>query len=107
LARSRSPLCLSVNTCPSFEERDMSEPTLPPATFSQLVVSLGSSALVHLGELSDPGSGGSQIDLPMARHSVDVLSLLQEKTKGNLTEPETQLLATLIDELRAKLVAAG
>lgn len=85
----------------------MSDHSLPPATFSQLIVSLGSSALVHLGELTDPGSGSSQVDLPMARHSVEVLVLLQEKTKGNLTDPETQLLATLVDELRAKLRAAG
>ena len=85
----------------------MSDHTLPPATFSQLIVSLGSSALVHLGELSDPAGGANQRDLPMARHSIEVLSLLLEKTKGNLTETETQLLSTLVDELRAKLDAAG
>jgi hypothetical protein len=85
----------------------MSEPSLPPATFSQLVVSLGSSALVHLGELQEPGSGQATRDLPMARHSIEVLALLQEKTKGNLDEGETQLLSALLAELRAKLAAAG
>src|SRR5580692_3468409 len=72
------------------------EPTSPPTAaqpqsappaidFHTFVLSLGSSALLHLGELERPGAAGPEIDLPMAKHTIDILSMLQEKTRGNLT----------------------
>src|SRR3954469_15950442 len=57
---------------------------LPPVDFSTFVLSLGSSALMHLGELENPASGKPQKDLGMAKHTIDLLSMLQAKTKGNL-----------------------
>ena len=79
----------------------------PPVNFSQFVVSLGSSALVHLGEIADPSSGAVATDLKLARHTIDLLALLAEKTKGNLDDNEQKLLDTLLVELRTKLTAAG
>ena len=81
------------------------EPALP-VSFASLVVSLGSAALVHLGEVPDPGSHAISRDLKLARHSIDVLGMLQEKTRGNLDADESKLLEALLHELRSKYVAA-
>ena len=78
-----------------------------PVSFAQFVVSLGSSALVHLGEIADPGTGSSSVDLTLARHTLDVLELLQQKTKGNLDEDEGQLLDAVLQDLRGKYSAAA
>jgi hypothetical protein len=79
----------------------------PPVNFSQFIVSLGSSALVHLGEIDDPSSGARRVDLKMARHTIDVLGLLELKTRGNLEADEQKLLETLLFELRTKYMHAG
>lgn len=77
---------------------------LPPVDFPTFVLSLGSSALMHLGEAPHPGSGASEKDLPLAKHSIDILTMLQEKTRGNLTPPEAQLLENLLYDLRLRYV---
>lgn len=76
-----------------------------PVSFAQFVVSLGSSALVHLGEIADPGTNQSQTDLKLARHTIDVLGVLKAKTRGNLDEDEAKLLDALLFDLRKKYVA--
>ena len=78
-----------------------------PVSFASFLVSLGSSALVHLGEIPDPATGAPTPDLMLARHTIDVLGLLQEKTKGNLDDDEHKLLDALLVELSAKLKAAS
>ena len=77
---------------------------LPEVSFSTFIVSLASSALVQLGEVPDPASGARSLDLPVARHSIDVLEMLRQKTVGNLNADESQLLESLIYELRLKYV---
>lgn len=77
---------------------------LPEVSFSTFIVSLASSALVQLGEVPDPASGACGLDLPLARHSIDVLEMLRQKTVGNLDADENQLLESLIYELRLKYV---
>ena len=77
---------------------------LPEVSFSTFIVSLASSALVQLGEVPDPASGDRSLDLPVARHSIDVLEMLRQKTVGNLNADESQLLESLIYELRLKYV---
>ncbi|MDO4839558.1 MAG: DUF1844 domain-containing protein [Desulfovibrionaceae bacterium] len=78
--------------------------SLPEVTFSTFVISLGSSALVQLGEVPDPGTNTVQADPLMAKHIIDTLSMLQEKTKNGLTPDEKSLLDSLIYELRMKYV---
>ena len=78
-----------------------------PCSFAQFLVSLGSSALVHLGEIADPGTGEAHMDLPLARHSIDVLQLLKGKTEGNLDEDEGRLLDALLTDLNQKFLAAN
>jgi hypothetical protein len=74
--------------------------------FHTFVLSLGSSALLHLGELERPDAGQAVKDLPMAKHTIDILSMLQEKTRGNLTPEEDKLLESLLYDLRLKYLEA-
>ena len=80
---------------------------LPPVDFTTFVLSLGSSALMHLGEVERPQTGKTERDLPMAKHTVDLLSMLQAKTKGNLTAQEDKLLESLLFDLRLRYVSAA
>lgn len=80
---------------------------LPRVTFSNFVLSLASSAMVHLGETADPSSGQRAVDLDLARHTIDVLGVLEDKTAGNLNDEEQRLLASLLADLRSRFVQAS
>ena len=76
-----------------------------PVTFSTFLVSLASSAMSHLGLSDAPGAAGPRtVDLDLARQTIDLLGILEEKTKGNLDEDEARLLDTLVTELRVQYV---
>ena len=77
-----------------------------PVNFATFVVSLASSAMLHLGEVPNPASGQVEKNLPLARNTIDLLDVLQDKTKGNLDGEERQLLDTVLADLRLKYVAA-
>lgn len=81
---------------------------LPDIDFATFVLSLGSNALSLLGEMPEApdAEGASQVDLPLARQTIDILAMLQEKTRGNLTEAEAKLLESLLYDLRVKYVDA-
>jgi hypothetical protein len=80
----------------------------PKPDFAALVVSLGSSALFHLGLVADPTTGeAGPPDLPLARQTIDLVDILQEKTRGNLTPEEEQLLQSLLTDLRMRYVEAS
>lgn len=77
----------------------------PEVSFTALVISLASSAAVHFGDLGDPVTGEKQpANLIAARHAIDLLSILEEKTKGNLTADESQVIAQVLAELRMRFV---
>jgi Domain of unknown function (DUF1844) len=78
----------------------------PPVDFHTFVLSLGSSALLHLGEIENPNDGVSQKDLPLAKHTIDILAMLEEKTKGNLSTAEEKLMESLLYDLRLRYVEA-
>lgn len=80
---------------------------LPEINFSSFLLSISSSALLHLGEIADPQSGEKKKDLALAKQSVDIIALLKEKTKGNLTEEEKKLLEHLLYDLRMRFVQAS
>ena len=80
---------------------------IPTVDFHTFVLSLGSSALMNLGELERPGAGGAAKDLPMAKHTIDILAMLQDKTRGNLTADEDKLLDSLLYDLRLRFVEAS
>lgn len=82
-----------------------SEPrTLPPVDFTTFILSLSSSALMHMGELPGPQPGAPTRDLPLAKHTIDLLSLLQQKTHGNLSDDEDKLLESMLYDLRLRYV---
>ena len=81
---------------------------LPPADFAAIVLSFASTALFHLGLVADPETGKpGEKSLPLAQHSIDLLELLQGKTRGNLNSDETELLANLLTELRVRYVESS
>ncbi len=77
---------------------------LPEVNFSTFILSLSSSALMHLGEISDPVSKEKKKDLPLAKHTIDIIGMLQEKTKGNLTDNEKKLTDGILYDLRMRYV---
>ena len=77
---------------------------LPQVTFSTFVLSLASTALVHLGEVPEPESGEMREDLLAAKHNIDVLVMLKDKTENNLDEEEKRLVEGVLYELRMKYV---
>lgn len=77
---------------------------LPEASFQALVSVLASQAIMGLGAYADPKSGRVMIDLEGSKFSIDLLAVLEEKTKGNLTAEETDELKQLLVELRARFV---
>jgi len=76
---------------------------LPPATFGTLVQSMVTQVLFYLGDLA-PGGGQPAVNLDMAKHQIDTLSMLEDKTKGNLTPEEQQLLDAALYEVRMRYV---
>jgi hypothetical protein len=82
-------------------------PPLPEVNFSSFLLSLSSSVLLHLGEIPDPQSGARKKDMALAKQSIDILTLLKEKTEGNLTEEEKNLLENLLYDLRMRFVKAS
>ncbi len=79
---------------------------LGPVDFSTHVLSLASSALIALGKMPAPDGKPHPLDLETARHLIDVLAMLETKTKGNLDEAESKLLASLVYDLRVAYVDA-
>jgi len=80
---------------------------MPEVTFPAFVMSLNTSALYHLGEIADPTSGNKMVDLDLARHAIDTLTLIQSKTKGNLTEDEGELLKNILYDIKMRFVRAA
>jgi len=79
---------------------------LPKIDFSSFVLSLYSSGLVQLGKVEDPTTGKKTIHLDLAKHTIDMIAMLEEKTRGNLTQEENNLLKALLSEIRLAYVEA-
>ncbi|NLE49023.1 MAG: DUF1844 domain-containing protein [Sandaracinaceae bacterium] len=84
----------------------MSEEDAPPIDFNMLVLSLSTSALMHLGEIEGEDGKRDAPNLPLARQTIELLLILDEKTKGNLTGEEERLLSGVLYELRLKYAEA-
>jgi len=77
-------------------------------SFTTFVVSLASSAAIHFGDLPDPSTGKpAEVNLEGAAQMIDILALLEEKTRGNLTLEERQVLEQVLYELRLRFVDAS
>jgi hypothetical protein len=89
---------------PDGEEGAEDSDTFPAIDFSMFVLSLSHSALVHLGDAPAPEGQPAERDLPLARQTIDLLAILQEKTRNNLTGEEERLLQRVLDDLRFRFV---
>lgn len=78
---------------------------MPPASMPMLVTTLATQALSNLGQIPDPIEGKPVIRKPLAKHFIDTLSMLEEKTKGNLTGDESEMLTGTLHQLRMAFVA--
>jgi Domain of unknown function (DUF1844) len=76
-----------------------------PVTFASFVISLGSSSLMLMGEQLDPQQTAMPVNLPQAKEIIDLLSVLETKTKGNLTNEEQAVLRDMLYALRMKYVS--
>jgi hypothetical protein len=77
---------------------------LPEVNFNSLIFSLSSSALINLGEIADPHTGQTHKDLALAKHTIDTIAMLQDKTKGNLNAEDQRFLDTILADLRWRYV---
>jgi hypothetical protein len=83
---------------------ELGDEALPNLDFATFVLSLSHSVLMHLGEAPHPEGDSAHKDLPLARQTIDLLGLLEEKTKGNLTGDEERLLSQVLFDLRMRFV---
>ena len=81
-------------------------PPLPQVNFSSLILSLSSTAFLHLGEIPDPSTGEKKKDLALSKHVIDTIGMLKEKTEGNLTQEEKQLIENILTDLWLRYVKA-
>ncbi|RLB41175.1 MAG: DUF1844 domain-containing protein [Deltaproteobacteria bacterium] len=86
------------------QARQQQSGSLPEVTFTSLIFSLSSSALYHFGEIADPQTGQKKKDLTLAKHAIDTIAMLKEKTKGNLTDEEEKFIDSVLTDLRWRYV---
>lgn len=78
---------------------------LPPASFELLVTTLATQAMMALGQLPDPSGQPGKVEKPIAKHYIDMLGVLEEKCKGNLSDGEQKLISEVLHNLRMGFVA--
>jgi len=98
---AEEPKPVSSETAQSSKEK---EPDYPPINFTNFVLSLSTSALFHFGDFPDQEGGKTEKNLPAAKQTIDILDMLNERTKGNLNENETQLIQGILYELKLRYV---
>lgn len=92
---------------PKAEEPTFDARALPPIDFVTFVLSLATSAQVHLGAIPNPATGKPEPEPALAKQTIDILGILEEKTKGNLSEQEAKLLEHVLFDLRMMYVELG
>ncbi len=88
---------------PQMEEPPPQE--MPPAEFSTFVAMLANNIMMFLGQIPDPMTQQRRLDPAQAKHSIDILMMLQEKTQGNLTAEEVRLLEEILPQLQMAYVS--
>jgi Domain of unknown function (DUF1844) len=90
----------------SQSKTQASRESLPEINFSTFIISLSTQVLMHLGEIPNPLGGKSETDIPVAKQMIDIVGMLQEKTRGNLDAGEERLVEDILFDLRMKYVEA-
>lgn len=94
--------------CPDGRVRDAGgQCVMPEVSFASFILSLNTSALYHMGELPHPETGQRIIDRELAKHTIDTLTMLADKTCGNLEINESELLTRILYELKMRFVKLG
>ena len=91
---------------PESSEKQTAQHKLPPPSFSLLVATFASQAMVAFGKVPDPIEGKTEVRLEMARHAIDMLDILEQKTKGNLSSDEAAMLEGILHQLRVEFMDA-
>lgn len=91
---------------PAASESQPEASKLPPANLTTLATTLMTQALASLGQLPNPVTGKPDVDLDLAKHMIDTIDVVYQKTDGNRTDEETQLYDSLLHQLRMAYVAA-
>jgi len=86
------------------EEPSLADAPLPEIDFSSFIFSLSTSALLHLGEVPDPISQKRERNLPLAKQTIDILGMLQQKTRGNLNPEEEKMMEHILADLRWRYI---
>lgn len=81
-------------------------PAPPPASFEVMISMMFTQAMAMLGQIPDPTTGQSSVNKPYAKHYIDTLEMLGEKTQGNLTDDESKMLSEAMHALRMAYVSA-
>ena len=89
---------------PEAAQEKIEDAPLPEINFSTFIFSLNTSALLHLGEVPDPATGKQREELALAKQTIDVIAMLEEKTRGNLTSDEENLIKHILYDLRLRYV---
>jgi hypothetical protein len=91
-------------------EEKLEQDPCPPVDFNTFVLSLSTSAIVHLGAAPKEMFGGQEpppVNLPLAKQTIDCIAMLEDKTRGNLTGEEERLLSQILYDLRMRYVKAA
>ena len=90
---------------PEKKPKDESkEEALSPLDFTQFILSLASSAMIHLGDVPHPVDGQQRVDLNGAQQTIDILAILEEKTRRNLSPQEESMIKNILADLRVRFV---
>ncbi len=89
------------------KEEEAGQAPLPEVNFNSLIFSLSSSALLHLGDIADPQTGEKRKDIALAKHTIDTIAMLKEKSQGNLNGEEEKFLESILTDLRWRYVRAA
>ncbi len=97
----------AVGAVDAAEKAKADEKELPPLDFTTFILSLSTSALMNMGLVENPVTKKTEKEMPVARQTIELISLLKEKTKGNLTGDETKLIDDVLHELQLWYVKAA
>ncbi len=92
---------------PPKAEASAREEALPEVDFNSFIFSLSTSVLIQLGEIEDPFTQKEAKNLPLAKQTIDLIAMLKEKTKGNLTPQEEKLIENILYDLKMRYVKAA
>ena len=92
---------------PHEEKAEKDTASLPEITFTNLILSISTSALIQLGEIEDPISKTPSKNLPLAKQTIDLIGMLKDRTKGNLSPEEEKMVQHILYDLRIRYVKAS